>query len=445
MKLLFLAHRLPCPPDRGVKLRVHTLLRYLARRHEVWCAGFVDALPYGPQGAAVRRSLRELNRACRVVEALPLRRTRAAGRALTSLVRGRTATEGYFASHRLQERVMEWAREVRFDAVLAFSSSMAPLALRVPADRHVLDMDDLDSHKWAESAEASRWPWRWFYATEARRLADREREWIHAFDATVLISQREAALLTDDALRRRTHILEGVTHPEFEFQPHLAGEREWTLPEDPIVGFLGAMDYGPNIDAACWFYQKIWPLIQGRRSDAQWWIVGRSPSRTIRRLDDGRAVRVTGTVPAVGPYLHRMRVNIAPLRLARGVQIKVLTAMARGVPCVVTPCVAEGIGGRNGENYLVAASESEFARAVLSLLNDRSWAEAVGRSGAELVARRFQPGPGLRLVERLLGYEETKAASAAVMESAEEAELYDTTEHEECAADRENAAMGGCL
>ncbi len=445
MRLLFLAHRLPCPPDRGAKLRVDTLLRYLARRHEVWCAGFLDTLPYGPHGATVRRSLRELGRTCRAVEAVPLRGVSAAGRALAHLACGRTATEGYFASRRLQARVMEWAREIRFDAVLAFSSGMAPLALRVPADRHVLDMDDLDSRKWAESAEASRWPGRWLYATEARRLADREREWIHAFDATVLINQREAALLPDDSLRRRTHILEGVTLPEFEFQPHLAGEREWTLPEDPIVGFLGAMDYGPNIDAACWFYQKIWPLVQGRRSDAQWWIVGRSPSRTIRRLDDGRAVRVTGTVPAVEPYLHRMRVNIAPLRLARGVQIKVLTAMAQGVPCVVTPCVAEGIDGRNGEDYLVASSEAEFARAVLSLLNDRSWAEAVGRSGAEWVARRFQPGPGLRLMEQLLGYEETKAASAAAIESAEDSDPYDPTEREDRAADRESVAMGGCL
>lgn len=445
MRLLFLAHRLPCPPDRGAKLRVDTLLRYLARRHEVWCAGFLDSLPYGPQGATVRRSLGELSRQCRAVEAVPLRRARAAGRALANLARGRTASEGYFASRRLQTRVMEWARQTRFDAVLAFSSGMAPLALRVPADRHVLDMDDLDSRKWAESAEAGHWPWRWIYATEARRLACREHEWIRDFDATVLISEREAALLTDEVLRRRTHILEGVTLPEFEFQPNLTGESKWALPDDPIVGFLGAMDYGPNIDGACWFYQKIWPLIQGDRPGAQWWIVGRSPSRTIRLLDDGRTVRVTGTVPAVEPYLQRMRVNVAPLRLARGVQIKVLTAMARGVPCVVTPCVAEGLGGREGEDYLVAADESEFARAVLNLLTDRPWAEAVGRAGAGLVARRFQPGPGLRLVERLLGYEETKVASAAVVESADTSDHYDPIGPDDRTAVGESIMIGGCL
>ena len=125
MKLLFLAHRLPCPPDRGAKLRVDTLLRYLARRHEVWCAGFLDAVPYGARGATVRRSLRELSRICRAVEAVPLDRVKAAGRALVTLARGRTATEGYFSSRLLRSRVMEWSRQHRFDAVLAFSSSMA--------------------------------------------------------------------------------------------------------------------------------------------------------------------------------------------------------------------------------------------------------------------------------------------------------------------------------
>lgn len=409
MKLLVLIHRLPCPPDRGAKLRAAIELRYLASRHEVWCAGFLDA--EGREGRRqARESLAEWRKQCRAVAAIPLCRPVAASRAIHGLLTGSTATEGYFWSAQLERQVMALARDIDFDAVLAFSSSMAPLALRVPARRRVLDLVDLDSRKWTESADGARWPMRWVYRTEGERLALRERDWIEAFDASVLVNDREAALLSAEADGRnayasKLHVIETGAWSDaqsFAKRPPTGS----TLTDEPNIGFLGAMDYPPNVEGVRWFARSIFPLVRACRPDATFWVIGRSPTRSVRELHDGCHIHVTGTVPSVDPYLNRMRVSVAPLRLARGVQTKVLVAMAAGIPCVVTPQVSEGIGARPGYQMLVAASPDQFARAVRSLLTDRDLAVRIGEAGRRFVHRRFNPDMSMAKLELLLrGYQ----------------------------------------
>ncbi len=324
-------------------------------------------------------------------------------RAAAGLMAGRTATEAYFASRPLRDRVLDWSGRVGFDAVLAFSSGVAPLALEIPAGRRVLDFVDLDSRKWAESAPRAAWPMNWVYREEGERLGRREREWMSAFDACVVCNQREADLVTEDVLRPKLHVIETGASLELGPARGIAGRDEPVqLPAKAVVGFLGAMDYPPNIEGVYWFAESIWPLIRRRRPDAEWWIVGRSPTRAVKDLEDGTSIRVTGSVPAVEPYLQKMRVFVAPLRLARGVQTKVLTAMAAGRPCVVTPCVLEGIGAEAGHEVLVAEEPADFARAVGSLLDDRARAEAIGRAGRSFVRRRYRPAQGLASLERLL-------------------------------------------
>ncbi len=408
MKLLALIHRLPCPPDRGAALRADMELRWLAERHEVWCAGRIEP---GSESASGRRSLDELRAMCRALEAVPLQPAVAGIRAAASLLLGRTATESYFASRRLERTIFRWTQEVDFDAVLAFSSSMAPLALRVPARRHVLDMVDVDSRKWLEMAARTRWPQSWIYGVEARRLAGRERDWIAAMDATILVNDREAGLLADTALRHRIRVIElGMPVPqpgrEPTSSPGPCGAARDGTPRAAgaaSVGFLGAMDYGPNIDAVLWFAEAIWPLIKSRRKDAEFYIIGRSPVRAVRRLpEQDPRIHVTGTVPQVEPYLEHIDVSVSPLRLARGVQTKVLTAMAAGRPVVVTSCVAEGINAGSADGLLVADSPADFAEAVVGLLEDRDRARALGAAARAFVARGCDPQARLRQFEAIV-------------------------------------------
>ena len=401
MKLLLLIHRLPCPPDRGSKLRAAVELRYLAKRHDVWCAGFDDT----DESPEARASLDEVRSLCRDVAAIRLFEPLSKVRAMHRLLTGSTATEGYFFSRRLQRQVMQWSRAVGFDAVLACSSSMAELGLRVKASRHVLDFVDLDSRKWVELKADARRPMRWVYSTEARRLARREGQWMSAFDASVVCTDRELDLLTEDMPRDRVHVIKTGAASDPDQIEALAQDQAVSLPAEPIVGFVGAMDYEPNVDAACWFAESIWPRVRRRCGDARWWVVGRSPVPSVLRLHDEGNIRVTGTVPAVEPYLEQMRVNVAPLRVARGLQTKVLTAMASGRPCVVTPCVAEGLGAVPDRELVVAQTPGAFADAVVGLLEDRQRAERIGRAGRALVVRKFCPTEGLERLEGLLAGE----------------------------------------
>ena len=378
---------------------------YLAGRHDVWCAGFTDHAHRGRGAAEADRALTALRGRCRDLFAVPLRPTVANGRALVSLLTGGTCTEGYFASDRLTRRVSSWSKAVGFDAVLAFSSSMAPLALRVEAERRVLDLDDFDSAKWSALAREAGWPKSRVYETEAKRLRRREREWIAAFDAGVVVNPREAELLDDPALRERLVVIEaGVSVEASSSDAPRAepGTLDGGLPEGPAVGFVGAMDYGPNVDAVRWFVDSIWPRVREGRPHASFWIVGRSPTRAVRRLHDGVQVHVTGGVPAVEPYLRRFRVVAASVRQARGVQIKVLMAMAAGRPCVVTPPVADGIGALPGRDWMVAGEPATFADRVIELLDDPVRGEAIGAAGRAFVARHHRPIDGLRRLERLL-------------------------------------------
>ena len=354
-------------------------------------------------------ALKSLRHLCRGVLALPFAGTWAGYKALTGLAAGSTATEGYFSSRTLQKGVLVWSREIGFDAVFAFSSGMAPLALQVEAKRRVLCMDDLDSRKWTDLAAQARWPMRVIYRTEAARLAVREHEWIAAFDATLMVSRREADLVAETDLRARVHVIPPVL-PGMVKQADPAEQYAPVLPpREPAgvrcVGFVGAMDYAPNVDAACWFAREIWPRIRRQCPDAQFWIVGRSPARAIQELARPDEIIVTGSVPDVDPYVERMHVHVAPMRVSRGVQMKVLAAMAAGRPCVVTSCVADGLDARPGRDLIAADSPAVIAQQVIHLLDDPEAAQALGRAGRSFL-RRIDPQRIMQRIETLLSPEE---------------------------------------
>jgi polysaccharide biosynthesis protein PslH len=396
MRILFLTHRLPCPPDRGCKLRSAAILYGLAQRHDVWCAGFLDSGNETQARTDEERALTSLRQLCQDV--LPVRFASgwAGCKALGSLLTGGTASEAYFASRSLARGVREWAGQGGFDAVFAFSSGIAPLALSVRAARRVLCMDDLDSRKWQELAIAARWPLRHIYDMEARRLARREAEWIDRFDATLMVSQREAGLVSDPRLRSKVHVLP----PILPSLPNM--DRTDASQTGPIVGFVGAMDYEPNIDAACWLAREIWPRVLRSHPDARLWIVGRSPAQVVRNLASAdTSIVVTGTVPSVEAYLRQMRVHVAPIRIARGVQMKVVAAMAAGRPCVVTSAVADSIGAQAGREMLVADSPAGLAQSIVELLEHSERAGSIGLAGRRFLDQ-WRPEQAIARLERLL-------------------------------------------
>ncbi|MCH7596169.1 MAG: TIGR03087 family PEP-CTERM/XrtA system glycosyltransferase [Planctomycetes bacterium] len=375
MNILYLAHRIPYPPNKGDKLRAFRQLQRLSERHKVWCACFVD----GPEEYQYLTPLRGY---CQEVAAVELRPVPAKIRGLWNLLRGGTVTEAFYRHREMSQLVQRWSRSVGFDAVVAFSSSMAPYALSVPTRRRVLDLCDCDSRKWLDYAEISRLPARWLYRVEGKRLARKERGWLQAFDATILITRAEAAMLLGGADHKKLHIVgNGVRISRVHCD---------RLMTHPTIGFVGVMDYRPNVDAVCWFVRECWGAIRDAHGDVEFRIVGRSPTRAVRKLAKVPGVTVVGGVDDVAWELDRFDVSIAPMRIARGLQNKVLEAMACGIPVVLTSEAAEGIDGRNGRDYIVTESVEAMIRNVRRLLRDEEERKRVGAAGRSFVEKNHR-------------------------------------------------------
>lgn len=400
MDILFLAHRIPYPPNKGDKLRAFHELSALAGQHRVVCACFVDDRADWKHVSALRQH-------CGEVVAVPLRPSMARLRGLWSQTRGGTVTEGFYRSGAMHRALKALLASRSFDAVVAFSSSMAGHALSVPAQRRVLDFCDLDSQKWLAYAERARWPMRRLYEIEGRRLACCERAWLKSFDACLVISRAEArgswlegsgdsSAAGAENLPANLHVVgNGVDLPppvrNLEHREHGC-----------TVGFVGQMDYWPNVDAVCWFVERVWPGVMAVDPAARFRIVGRAPTDAVLRLSRHPGVEVVGEVEDVLAEVASFDVSVAPLRIARGLQNKVLEAMACERPVVLTKAAASGLDGLDGQHFVVSDSATALATHLAVLLRDAAARKRLGVQARAFVERHHdwsrEMGKFLRIV-----------------------------------------------
>jgi sugar transferase (PEP-CTERM/EpsH1 system associated) len=252
----------------------------------------------------------------------------------------------------------------RPDVVLAYCSGMARLALEPPLSRlpYVLDMLDVDSAKWDALASTHSLPWSWVYAREARLLSRFEKTASERAFATLVVTERERQTLASLAPQARVEVVGNGVEAD-HLRPPGAPSAE------PRVVYCGVMNYAPNEAGALWLVREIWPRVRAMRPDATLQIVGAHPTPAVKALAaPGSGVTVTGEVPEVRTYLWAAAVSVAPLQTARGVQNKVLEAVAAGLPVVTTPVVAAGLPDQIAPACLVADRAEEFAGAVASLL-----------------------------------------------------------------------------
>lgn len=357
MNVLFLTHRLPYAPNRGDRIRAFHIVEMLSRYVQLDVAALTHDLE--EQAAVAPMRARGLQ-----VVGLPVPRMRNYARAIPRLL-GRTPL-----THMLLDSPAASAALTRIvadrppDVVLAFCSSMARLAVEPPLDRFplVLDLVDVDSAKWAALAErASGWR-RWVYQREARLLAPFERQVAERARATFVVNDRELELVRQLAPTANAHALpNGVD---------VGGLRPPGAPLDrPRVTFCGVMNYEPNVEGVSWFCREIWPLVRRQRPDAEFFVVGSQPAAAIRALASAASgIHVTGTVDDVRPFLWESAVSVAPLRVARGVQTKVLEAVAAGVPTVVTSAAERGLPAEIEGACRTADTAEGFAAHILALL-----------------------------------------------------------------------------
>ena len=391
LKILFLCHRLPYPPDKGERIRAFHTIRGLARRHRVHLLALDDGAGADPAPLA------EL---CERVEVFPLSRRAAYARAALGALRPRPLTLSFFQSKPLADRLREWVRGERFDAMVVFGSAMAPFAELAPDVPAVMDMVDVDSAKWAQYARFAPIPLRPVYALEARRLRRYEAALASRFQRVVFATGNETRLYKTFAPAARAEtMLSGVDFDYFQ---------RFDLPRAarPTLVFTGQMDYFANVDGVVHFARKVFPRLRQQFPDVQLLVVGRSPVPAVRDLGELPGVQVTGAVGDVRPFLARAWVFVAPLRIAQGVQNKVLEAMASDLPVACSERVLAGLsdgGFRSGRDLMAAASDDEMERAVAALLADAGTRDRLAENGRQRLAATYRWAPNVERFEELVG------------------------------------------
>jgi polysaccharide biosynthesis protein PslH len=373
-KVLYLVHRVPYPPDKGDRIRNYHVLTWLARRASVHLACFADE-------DVDDESMGMLEKLADRVAVVRQRAGERWARALWSFARGFTITEGAFHSPELCDQLRQWVGDSRYHVVLASASSLVPyLRLKelegVPA---VVDLVDVDSQKWLDYARGCRGPRAWLYRIEGRRLRRLEHDTTAWARGTLLVSEAETNLFrqTCDALGVYT-VTNGVDLSYFR-------PNEAAVETDLTCVFVGALDYRPNIDGACWFCRHVWPEILRRRPSARFRLVGRRPVPEVRRLADLPGVELVGQVPDVRPYLYGAALVVVPLRLARGVQNKVLEALAMGKATVASPQSLAGLRTGGPVPVLTASTTTEWVECVVRLMDDPALRLRLGSDGRRYV------------------------------------------------------------
>lgn len=380
--LLFLSHRIPYPPEKGEKIRAWHMFERLARTHRMHLGCFID-------DPADWAHLPHLRAHCADVACFGLHRQWQKLWALARLRPGQPLSLGYFHDRRLQR----WVREKLaggIDRAFVYCSAMAPYVMHASGVRRILDMVDVNSEKWAAYAARSRPPAAWVWGREARTLLGFERRAALAFDRALFVSQAECrrfAALAPETAGRIGWLDNGVDLARFS--SGFAAGRIFP-PGGPDLVFTGTMDYWPNVDAVGWFARDVLPALRLSWPGLRFWIVGANPAAEVVELADlpgvqVTGVQVTGRVADTRPYIARADVVVAPLRIARGIQNKVLEAMAMGRPVVASPQAFEGVHALAGRDLLVADGAAATASRIAEVLQGRH--PGLGAAGRQAVER----------------------------------------------------------
>ncbi len=347
MNVLFLAHCVPYPPDKGEKIRAFEEIKALARRHRVHLACFARDAGDADGAAKLREYCASVH-----VEVLPFRGSLA--RAAVRFACGGCLNEAFFESRTMREYVGTLSIDVAVIYTL-------PMCQYVPAGvPELFDMVDADSEKWAEYAGMRRCGF--LYRMESRRLRERELFYGNRAHAVYLTTLHETRSFEGAIAAEKLNFMENGVDFAF-FDP----QREYAHPsglEGPYVVFVGTMDYFPNVDAACWFAHEVFPILRALRKDLKFAIVGNRPAQAVQELARIEGVVVTRGVPDVRPYLAHAAAVVTPLRLARGIQNKVLEALSMGRRVLASSEVCRTFGGALPDGVTPCGTAEEFVAGV---------------------------------------------------------------------------------
>jgi sugar transferase (PEP-CTERM/EpsH1 system associated) len=384
--ILFLCHRIPYPPNKGDKIRSYNILKHLLENNNVSVGFLVDEPKDLKHVPTLKRQVKNL-----FYDQIQAGKKKIRS-AVKAFIQGQPITVPYFYSSQLQYEIDAFLDNHSFDTIICSSS---PSAEYVFQSRHykrlkekvhlVMDFIDMDSQKWLQYAPAEKFPLSFIYRREASKLLEYEKRIEKEFDDLVIVSEAEKDLFQSHIPTSKLQPISNGVDLDF-FNP---GYQPQTGILSPSLVFTGAMDYRPNIDGAIWFAEHVFPLIRLRFPDISFYLVGSSPAPQLTRLGRTNGIIVTGFVSDIRDYIQQADVCVIPLKIARGIQNKVLEAMAMGKAIVSTPQAAEGLNINMQRDICIQKNAEDFANAVISLLSDQEKSDRFGNHAREVVERNY--------------------------------------------------------
>lgn len=486
MNILYLAHRIPYPPNKGDKIRSFHEIKYLSTHHDIYLACLAD----DPADLSYARELKSF---CKTVDVVSINPQKQKVKSLFVLPTEKPLSVAYFYSKKLQQIIDHRLSTMSYDAIICFSSSMAEYLFKsralnvrsLPSFDHsarsnasnnsnvsnnsgnsndsndsnnsnassnsntrlIMDFVDVDSDKWQQYARYARWPFSWIYKLESRRLAAYEKRVADSFHNSIFVSKKEAELFRSQNPGVGTVLTmpngvdfiyfnpnasnasnnsdsPGASDVSNDFNGSIASNdpnvsndsnvsnnsnassnsNNSNISDDsnkPILLFTGAMDYYANIDGLVWFSKEIFPHLLKQFPSLTFYIVGRNPTPEVKALVNSH-IKVTGYVEDIRPFYEMATIYVAPLRIARGIQNKILEAMAMARPVVATCKAFEGIEAIPGQDLLIADSGTEFIEKITTLLRDERRQTFLGVSARQRVESNYSWEHSLQMFEKIL-------------------------------------------
>lgn len=407
MKILFLSHRVPYPPNKGEKIRTYYQIEYLAS------LGYkIDVLSplESDEDSASAKALSQKLQVCAEGKALGFKVLRL----IKGFIRRESLSEANFYSTELQKHIDEKIKTEAYNWLICTSSSMAKYVFRSSSLQDsntarpglIMDFMDLDSDKWKQYTKLKSFPLKLVYERESRLVANLEARIQKQFDACLFISENEVNLFKSVVGEHNNSltVANGLDTNTF-FPAERNASQEIS---DPTFIFTGVMDYFPNEDAVLWFCEAMWPAIKQKHPNSTFYIAGMNPSSKVQKLAEKPGIKVTGFVDDIVEYYHRADIFIAPFRLARGVQNKVLQAFACGLPVVTTACGAEGISCENNKHLLIADSENDFINAVERLIDSAELRKSLAEQALKLIQDKYSWSGRLAPLKQIIDQSQAK-------------------------------------
>jgi polysaccharide biosynthesis protein PslH len=391
-EILFLAHRIPWPADRGDKIRSHHMLKRLAEMAPVHVGAFAD-------DARDMAFVTEME-TCFASVHVDLRHKPQWRSGLEALAKAQPISLASFASRSMKAWVDDLIDSGRISHIVVFSGAMAQYVPVGFDGRFIMDFVDVDSAKFESYAGDGNPAMRWINGREGRMLAAFEKQTAMRADANLFVSDAEAALFKERSGELALALGNGIDTLFYDPAINVAPVRL----SSPLIVFTGQMDYRPNIEAVCDFAVNAMPIIRSTHPSAKFAIVGRNPTSKVTALSQIDGVTVTGAVKDVRSWIKVADVVVAPLRIARGIQNKVLEAMAMAKPVVISPAAAQGIDGQDGVHFCIEDTVAQEAARVAVLLGDPLTREQLGQAARRHVINHYSWAAQLAPLDDIMGY-----------------------------------------